>query len=236
MKRKMGENKRTVSRRDFIKASAAVSLATLTSSTNYAFAAGSDKLRVGLIGCGKRGTGAAKECVTSSAGVEIVAMGMGGREVRTGPEFGNIYDHFAVDFGYPNGVRVMSMCRQMEGCSVRISERVVGTKGWAYTDSMRCFIEGPDAYKYEGPDPNPYVTEHTDLIAGIRQGKPLNEARRAAESTLTAIMGRMSAYTSRALKWDWVMNASKMDLSPPRYEFGDLPVRPVAVPGRTRLV
>ncbi|MBU4330937.1 MAG: gfo/Idh/MocA family oxidoreductase, partial [Acidobacteria bacterium] len=64
----------------------------------------------------------------------------------------------------------------------------------------------------------------------------LNEGRQVAESTLTAIMGRMSAYTGRALNWDWVMNASKLDLTPPAYEFGDLPLAPVAIPGETPLV
>jgi hypothetical protein len=64
----------------------------------------------------------------------------------------------------------------------------------------------------------------------------LNEGKRIAESTLTAIMGRMSAYTGRALKWDWAMNASKLDLSPAKYEFGDLEMRPVAIPGKTKLI
>jgi len=64
----------------------------------------------------------------------------------------------------------------------------------------------------------------------------LNEGKRIAESTMTAIMGRMSAYTGRAMSWDWVMNSSKLDLSPPRYEMGKLPVRPVAVPGETELI
>ena len=166
----------------------------------------------------------------------IKAMGVGGREVRTGPEFGNVFDHFAIEYEYPSGARVLSMCRQTEGCIRQVSERVVGTKGSAYTDGASGFIEGTNAYKFEGESPNPYVQEHTDLIASIRQGNVLNEGRRVAESTMTAIMGRMSAYTGRALKWDWVMNASKLDLSPPKYEFGDLPVRPVAVPGKTKLV
>jgi hypothetical protein len=64
----------------------------------------------------------------------------------------------------------------------------------------------------------------------------LNEGKRVAESTLTAIMGRMSAYTGRALNWNWVMNASKLDLTPPNYEMSDLPVRPVSVPGKTQLI
>ncbi len=165
----------------------------------------------------------------------VQAMGMGGREVRTDPKYGNIFDHFAIEYEYPNGVRVLSMCRQTAGCHEQVSERVVGTNGQTYTDGSNGFVEGQNAYKYEGESPNPYVQEHADLIASVRVGKPLNEGRRIAESTMTAIMGRMSAYTGRALKWDWVMNASKLDLSPPEYEFGDLPVRPAAVPGKTKL-
>jgi len=163
-------------------------------------------------------------------------MGMGGREVRTGPEYGNIYDHFAVEYEYPNGVRIVSMCRQTAGCSVRVSERVVGTKGTTYTDSSNGFIEGKNPFKPEASSPNPYVQEHADLIASIREGRILNEGRTVAESTLTAIMGRMSAYTGRELKWDWAMKESKLDLTPLKYEFGDLPMNPVPVPGQTKLI
>jgi hypothetical protein len=98
------------------------------------------------------------------------------------------------------------------------------------------YIEGQNPYKYEGPRVGGMVEEHADLIKSIREGKPINEGRQVAESTLTAIMGRISAYTGRALKWDWVMNASKLDLAPPEYKMGDLPVRPVAIPGKTQLV
>ncbi len=166
----------------------------------------------------------------------VSCAGMGGRQVRTGPEFGNIFDHFAVEYEYPNGARVMSMCRQTQGCADNVSERVIGTKGLAYTDGADGYIRGVNAYKIAEESPNPYVQEHADLIASIRNGNPLNEGKQVAESTLTAIMGRMSAYTGRALSWDWVMNASKLDLSPPSYEFGKLPVRPAAVPGKTELI
>lgn len=162
--------------------------------------------------------------------------GMGGRQVRTDPMFGNIFDHFAIEYEYPGGVRVMSMCRQTEGCTPNVSERLVGSKGSSYTDSANGYIKGANAYEYPEESPNPYVQEHTNLIASIRDDKPLNEGKRIAESTLTAIMGRMSAYTGRALSWDWVMNASKLDLSPPSYSLGDLPVRPVAIPGKTELI
>jgi len=163
----------------------------------------------------------------------VRVMAMGGREVRTAPEYGNIFDHFAVEFEYPNGARVMSMCRQTPGCADRVEEKIVGTKGHAFGYGE---ISGPNAWKFEGDEPNPYVVEHTDLIASIRAGKPLNEGQRIAESTMCAIMGRMSAYTGRALSWDWAMKASKLDLFPAKLEFGPNPVDPVAVPGVTPLV
>ena len=168
----------------------------------------------------------------------VKAMGMGGREVRTDAVYGNIFDHFAVEFEYPNGVRVLSMCSQIEGTTVRTSEHLVGTKGTTCTDKGVGRIEGKNPYEYDGPSSNPYVQEHTDLINSIRTSELLNEGRQIAESTLAAIMGRMSAYTGREISWKWVMNGSKLDLSPPRYDFGDwpLPVRPVPVPGKTRLV
>jgi myo-inositol 2-dehydrogenase / D-chiro-inositol 1-dehydrogenase len=164
----------------------------------------------------------------------VKATGMGGREVRKGKVFGNIFDHFAIDFEYPNGAHVLSMCRQIHGCSNKIAERVVGTKGISFPSGE---IKGEKPYKYEVEKPlNPYILEHKDLIASIRAGNPLNEGKQVAISTMTAIMGRMVAYTGRAVKWDWVMNASKLDLTPPKYEFGPLPVAPISVPGKTRMV
>ena len=166
----------------------------------------------------------------------IKAVGMGGRQARTGPEFGNIYDHFAVEFEYPGGVRVLSMCRQIDGTSERVGERLVGTKGTANPWGE---IQARRKFKYEPPGGewvNPYVQEHADLIRSIRRGKPINEGRQVAESTLTAIMGRISAYTGREVSWDWVLNKSQLDLSPPKHEMGELPVAPVPVPGQEELI
>jgi predicted dehydrogenase len=166
----------------------------------------------------------------------VKCVGMGGRAARTDAMFGNIFDNFAVEYEYPNGARVLSMCRQTAGAAENVSERVIGTTGFSYTDSTDGYIKGHKAYENEAASPNPYVQEHVDLIASIKAGKPLNEGRQVAESTLTAIMGRMSAYTGRALSWDWVMNASKLDLTPPHMEMKDLPPLEVPVPGKTPLV
>jgi predicted dehydrogenase len=163
----------------------------------------------------------------------VKVMGMGGRQARTGPEFGNIFDHFAVEYEYPNGVRVMSMCRQTKGAADRVEERLVGTKGVAFGYGE---IKGAAPWKFEGEEPNPYVQEHADLIAAIRSGKAINEGRRVAESTMCAIIGRMSAYTGRAINWDWAMDSSLLDLTPKNFDFGPNPVDPVAIPGFTPLV
>jgi predicted dehydrogenase len=166
----------------------------------------------------------------------VQCMGIGGRQVRTGPEYGNCFDHFAVEYEYPDGVRIEYMGTQIDGVTNRNDQRIVGTKGRAYTDFGRVVVEGPNKAEYAWDNFDPCIKQHADQIAAIREGKRLNEGKRIAESTLTAIMGRMSAYTGRALKWDWAMNASKLDLSPPKYEFGDLETRPVAIPGQTKLI
>jgi predicted dehydrogenase len=169
-------------------------------------------------------------------GPPVQCMGMGGREVRTAPEYGNAFDHFAVEYEYPNGVRVEYMGTQIDGFTNRNDQRLVGTKGRAYTDFGRVVVEGQKEVEYAWDRIDPCLKQHADQIAAIRQGKRLNEGRRIAESTMTSIMGRMSAYTGRALKFDWAMKASELDLSPLKYEFGDLQMRPVAVPGKTRLI
>ena len=147
-----------------------------------------------------------------------------------------MFDHFAVEYEYPNDVRIQYMGEQIDGCSDRDDQWLSGTKGTAYLDFAVAIIKGQNPWKYDGEVPNPEIKQHADHIAAIREGKPLNESRRVAESTLTAIMGRMSAYTGRALKWDWVLNASKLDLTPASYEFGKLPMPVVAMPGKTKLI
>ncbi|MBU6414177.1 MAG: Gfo/Idh/MocA family oxidoreductase [Planctomycetes bacterium] len=160
---------------------------------------------------------------------------MGGREVRKAPEYGHIFDHFAVEYEYPNGVVGNSFCRQIEGCVNRVEEVVHGTKGTITTSPGRANITGPNAWKFAGQNNNPYRQEHVDFMAGIMSNKPLNQGIRIAESTLTAIMGRMAAYTGKAITWDQAMN-SKLDLSPSSYTLGSIPAVEVAVPGKTPLI
>ncbi|MEQ8850179.1 MAG: Gfo/Idh/MocA family oxidoreductase [Phycisphaerales bacterium] len=162
-------------------------------------------------------------------------VGMGGRQVRTDAKYGNIFDHFAIDYAYANGAHLTSMCRQTDGCQSHVAEHVQGTRGRSTSWHGYSKIEGDVRWEMHG-SANPYVTEHESLIASIRGARPrLNEARRVAESTLTAIMGRMSAYTGQEVTWEQAMHSS-LDLSPAAYVFGDLDVAPVPTPGRTPLI
>jgi predicted dehydrogenase len=166
----------------------------------------------------------------------VVCQGLGGRQVRTGPQFGNVFDHFAVRYEYANGLTMFAMATQQRGISTRVGNLIHGTKGTAHVDRGSATITGSSPWEFDGQGSSGDLEMHGALIRSIREGKPINEGVRLAEATMTGVMGRMSAYTGRALKWDWAMNASKLDLRPPRYEMGPLPVEPVALPGRTPLV
>ena len=162
------------------------------------------------------------------------ATGLGGRQVRTGPEYGNIYDHISVDYEYPNGVHVASYCRQIPNCQNNVSEALTGTKSFCQADKYS--ITGEQAWRYTGKNNLPYVQEHTDLIAAIRDGKPYNELQRIAEGTLTAILGRVAAYTGAEITWDQALNSNE-SLMPAKLEWdAPLAVAPVAEPGQTKLV
>jgi len=163
-------------------------------------------------------------------------LGMGGRQSRTDPVYGHIFDHFAVEFEYPDGQRVLSMCRQAQGASNRVAEYVVGTKG--FCDPGRWMRTEEGMIRAERGS-SPYVMEHTNLVASIRAGNPLNEAKQCAEATLCAIAGRISAYSGRELQIEWVLNGGTKDLDllpmpVDQMAFGPLPDLAVPIPGETR--
>lgn len=158
--------------------------------------------------------------------------GMGGRQVRTDPKYGHIFDHHAVQYQYGNGAWCFSECRQIDGCANDVSEHVYGTLGEAHMgNDWR--ITGEKAWKFDGPKNDPYQTEHDDLFAAIRARQPFNEGRMVAESTLTAIMGRMASYSGQEISWEQAL-ASDEKWGPDSYEFGPLPVDPVPMPGKRR--
>ncbi|HEY3320903.1 MAG TPA: Gfo/Idh/MocA family oxidoreductase [Planctomycetota bacterium] len=162
----------------------------------------------------------------------VSAVSLAGRQVRIEPEYGHTYDHFATEFEYENGAYMLSRCRQIEDCCGDVSEEIIGTTGRAkHTDGT--FIKGAKPWTFQGKDVDPYTQEHVDLIESIRAGKPLNELKACAESSFTAVMGRMSAYTGMKITWADAIK-SKEKLMPEKLAMDmKLPVPDVAMPGLT---
>jgi predicted dehydrogenase len=167
----------------------------------------------------------------------VRAVGMGGRvnPCKDPAVDGHIFNFFAIDYEYPNGVHVLSMCRQIAGCENSVSEAVIGTKGTCQVNEYKINGKPVVTRQQSRGSTDPYVQEHTDLIESIRAGKPLNELKNVTESTLTAIMGRMSAYTGKAISWDQALNSQQV-LMPEHLNGNPPPTPPVAVPGRTEFV
>ncbi len=168
----------------------------------------------------------------------VKATGLGGRQQRTGPEYGNIYDHHSVVYEYANGAKLFSNCRQIPGCVNDMSAHVVGTRGNAFLDESRRgapVITNEQRWVYEGERNPMYQTEHDLLFASIRKGDPINNGEYMAKSTLLAIMGRMATYTGQLITWDMAQN-SQQDLTPPRYEWGEIATPAIAIPGVTEFI
>lgn len=179
----------------------------------------------------------------------LEAEGMGGRQVRTGKEYGDIFDHHAVEFTYAGDVKLSSQCRQMPGCANRVTEHARGALARADLGTNVCSIVRGEETIWRsqrargGHGPNPYQVEHDVLFDAIRNDKPHNEAESGALSTMTAILGRLATYSGKTVKWDdafgseikLTTDAETWDAAAPtlRDERG---FYPVAVPGVAHVV
>lgn len=169
----------------------------------------------------------------------LKCVALGGRQVRTAPEFGNIYDHFSVVYDYPNGVKAFHNCRQQNGCAGDNSDYFMGSDGVA--QFVRAFsgpfvIKGKENWRYRAQkDTDMYQQEHNELFAGIRSGKVINDGEWMAKSTLVAIMGRMAAYTGQEVTWEQAMNSEETLV--PKIADWKSPVGfpPVAMPGQGKV-
>ena len=168
------------------------------------------------------------------------ALGFGGRARR---KTGDQFDFHSIDLDYGDGCRIHSMCRQINGTDGRVSEFFAGTEGTTWGGGRlesKKNIKIPDFPEHGGP----YVQEHVDLLNSILKGEPLNEARSVAEATLTAIMGRISTYTGKLVRWKDMMENKdspwyNLTCKPSAEDFerGDVKAPPddvVAIPGRAR--
>jgi len=170
----------------------------------------------------------------------VKAVAFGGRNRRV---TGDQYDMFSVDYVFEDGRHLHSMCRQIDGCDNNVSEFIMGTEGYTNCKDKIFNFDGSVKWEYTYPKDDkgevdkskmisPYVQEHIDFVTCIRQNTPVVEAEGCAVSTLTGIMGRLSAYSGKQVTWDEMMS-SNLELKPKEYALGpqDMASYIVPVPG-----
>jgi hypothetical protein len=170
-------------------------------------------------------------------------VGLGGRQQRTDPKWGHIFDHFSIVYDFASGAKVFLSCRQMKNCANQTFDHVIGTEGAAVLNADG--LEGMSEHSITGAKPwswpekhdfgAMYQNEHNALFAAIRKGIILNNIESAALSTQMAIMGRLAGYTGKKLTWKQIME-SKENLMPEKLEMGSIATAPVAIPGVTKFV
>lgn len=177
-------------------------------------------------------------------GYPVRARGTGGREVRKGKDYGEIFDHHIVEFEYADGTILNSQCRHIPGTWAKVDEHVIGTKGKVHFDAAKIFDHKGNvqfAFDKKTKENNPYQTEHDELWATVAAGDyKYADAENGAYSTMTSILGRMATYSGQVIEWDKAIN-SGINIAPSRFAWdADMPSKPdanglytVAVPGKT---
>jgi len=164
----------------------------------------------------------------------VRALALGGRQVRIEPQWGNIYDHFAVAYEWEDGARGFLFARQQERCDNDVSDHFMGTLGNADLGRTHV-ITGANPWKYQGEKGSGHQEEQIALFDCIRNKKPIVDGDRIVKSTLISIMGRMAAYTGKTITWQQAMD-SQESLVPEKLEWGPFPTPAVAMPGRTKFI
>ncbi len=173
----------------------------------------------------------------------VKAQGLGGRQVRTGKEYGEIYDHHYVEYQYADGSIMNSQCRHIKGTYAKVDEMFVGTKGVVKCGDAEISSKGKSLYKFDKSKENePYQNEHDELFAALAKGEyKFADAENGAKSTLTSIIGRMATYSGQIIEWDKTIN-SGISLQPAKYAWDAPPpvlpdangFYPIATPGVTK--
>ena len=176
-------------------------------------------------------------------GAPVKANGMGGRQFRIGPQYGEIFDHHSVEFEYADGTKCFSFCRHIPNTWGAFSEFAHGTKGYADIEGHGrgiLHVDGKEPMKWErGPDG--HQLEMDDQFAALAAGQPYNEGDYGATSSMTAILGRMATYSGQVVTWEQAIN-SKLDLGPAKLAWDAEPqpkpgpdgIYPCATPGVTK--
>ncbi len=140
----------------------------------------------------------------------VAANAHGGRD-RDGDkskDCGQTFSHFFCEFTYAGGAKMFSQCRHMPDCWNNVSEHLHATLGHADISGGKLYDQaGQRIWQTKAVRGGRQQQQH-DLFAALRTGHVPNEADYAAKSTLTAIMGRMAAYTGQTVSWEQALNSN----------------------------
>lgn len=170
----------------------------------------------------------------------LSAYASGGRFTR--PADSEMWDSISVDYEYPGSRIVSFRCHQIPGSASEVSTVIYGTTGICHIGASNrgsriTDRQGTTMWEMKGSIADAYKQEHKDLIDSIRSGTPIVELKQTADSSLTAVLGRVAAYTGQRVSWDFLTTKSQLDLFPPELSWaGGLPPPEHAVPGKTKLI
>ena len=166
----------------------------------------------------------------------LKAVAVGGRQTPNNQ--GNIFDHMFVVYEFPNDVRAFLGQRQIGATYSDNSDYLMGSDGIGHSGWQPPYVKGKTTWRYResGPKVDMYQTEHNELFASIRAGKPINDGQWMAQSTMMGLMGRMAAYTGQEISWEQAMN-SQEKIVPDELDWKmKLDIAPLAMPGTTKFI
>jgi predicted dehydrogenase len=141
----------------------------------------------------------------------VQAQGMGGRAAVSGPDTGDVFDNFYIEYTYADGVKIHSQVRVTNNVYNKNGAFFLGTEGTANLREGIKDLKGNKVWRYRNKEnPNPYQIEHDKLFEAIMKDLPLNDTEFGAKSTMVAIMGRMASHSGKLITWDEAFNSDRI--------------------------
>lgn len=144
----------------------------------------------------------------------IECNGMGGRIIGRSNATPQVQEHHFCEFTYADGARMYSQCRRVRGAWNNVSEHAHGTQGRADISGGKIYNSVGDLIWRSQADGDGHQQEQNDLLVAIRRGEVYNEIDYAAQSTLTAVMGRIASQTGQLVTWEQAVESEALFAHP----------------------